>query len=134
MKVDFSDLPDEMKVYLPGNEEDKYHYHYHYRVYSFMFGYAYNWVFRRNWLFNITIAPSLGLNHSYDDSVDGYRNMPSFDMRGRIGLVRNTKKFFYGLQLIFDAHLYHQCRLPFLKSIILARWQCGKEKCCIFAR
>ena len=117
VKVDFSDLPDDMKVFLPGNEEDKYHYHYHYRVYSLMFCYAYNWVFRRNWLFNITVAPSLGLNHSYDDSVDGYRNMPSFDMRGRIGLVRNSHKFFYGLQLIFDAHLYHSKKHNFFNSV-----------------
>ncbi len=115
--IDFSELPEDMRDNLPGEGDDKYYYRYHYKVYSLLFGYAYNWVFRRNWLFNITAAPSIGLNHSYDDSVDGYRNMMAFDLRGRIGLVRIAGNFFYGLQFIIDAHLYHSKNHNFINAV-----------------
>ena len=79
-------------------------------------GYAYNWVFHRNWLFNVTAAPSIGLNHSFADSVDGSRNMMSFDLRGRLGLVHRSRNFFYGLQFIIDAHFYHSKDHNFVNS------------------
>ncbi len=112
--IDFSSLPDDMKDYLPEWNEQ---YKYHYRSYSFLLGYAYNWVFHRNWLFNITMAPSLGWRHSFDDSVDGKRNMFALDLRGRLGLVLNRKHFFYGLQLLVDGHFYHSKDHNFINSL-----------------
>jgi len=112
--IDFSLLPEEMKIFLP---EWKEQYKYHYRSYSFLVGYAYNWVFHRNWLFNITMAPSLGWRHSYDDSVDGKRNMFAIDLRGRLGLVYNVGHFFYGLQLLVDGHFYHSKDHNFVNSL-----------------
>ena len=113
--VDFSDLPPEMIDFLPEKEDGTY-YKYHHRSYSFLLGYAYNWVFHKNWLLNITAAPSLGWNHSFDDSVDGSRDMPALDLRGRVGLVWNTKHFFYGLQFVIDAHWYHSKYHNFINS------------------
>ena len=112
--IDFSSLPESMKDYLPEWTEQ---YKYHYRSYSFLVGYAYNWVFHRNWLFNITMAPSLGWRHSYDDSVDGKRNMFAIDLRGRLGLVYNVGHFFYGLQLLVDGHFYHSRDHNFINSL-----------------
>ena len=114
--IDFSDLPQEMKDYLPEKEEGRYYYKYHHRSYSFLLGYAYNWVFHKNWLLNITAAPSIGWNHSFEDSVDGSRDMPAVDLRGKVGLVHNAKHFFYGLQFIIDAHLYHSKYHNFINS------------------
>jgi hypothetical protein len=113
--IDFSDLPEEMIDFLPGGGEYPY-YKYHHRSYSFLLGYAYNWVFHRKWLLNITAAPSIGWNHSFDDSVDGKRDMPGLDLRGRLGLVYNAGKFFYGLQFVIDAHLYHSKDHNFINS------------------
>ena len=112
--IDFSVLPPEMIDYLP---EDRLRYTYHYRSYSFLVGYAYNWVFRRNWLLNVTAAPSIGWRHSYFDSVDGEREMFAFDFRARLGLVRNAGKFFYGLNVILDGHLYHSKDHRFFNSL-----------------
>ena len=112
--IDFSSLPEDMKLYLPEWTEQ---YKYHYRSYSFLVGYAYNWVFHRNWLFNITMAPSLGWRHSFDDSVDGKRNMFAIDLRGRLGLVYNVGHFFYGLQLLVDGHFYHSKDHNFINSL-----------------
>lgn len=114
VSMDFRSLPDEMRQYLPDGPQV---YRYHYRSYSFLAGYAYNWVFHRNWLFNVTMAPSIGWNHSFDDSVDGERDMLAFDLRGRLGLVRNNKHFFYGIQLLIDAHFYHSKAHNFINSL-----------------
>ena len=111
--LDFTELPEEMLDYLP---DDRTYYKYHHRSYCFLFGYAYNWVFYRNWLFNVTVAPSVGWNHSFEDSVDGKRDMPAIDLRGRISIVRNSDKFFVGLQFLFDAHLYHSKYHNFINS------------------
>lgn len=115
VELDFLSLSKEMFSYLP-NYGIPALYKYHYRVYSLLAGYAYNWVFHRKWLFNITLAPSVGLNHSFDDSVDGKRNMVSLDLRGRLGLVHHSRNFFYGLQLIVDAHFYHSKDHNFINS------------------
>ena len=111
--IDFSLLPPEMIEFLP---DERLRYKYHHRSYSFLLGYAYNWVFRQNWLFNITMAPSIGWNRSFDDSVDGKRDMPTIDLKGSLGLVRNLKNFFYGLKLVFDAHFYHSKDHNFINS------------------
>lgn len=113
--IDFSDLPEEMRVYLPDEGINPY-YKYHHRSYSFLLGYGYNWVFHRNWLLNVTAAPSIGWNHSFEDSVDGKRDMFALDLRGRVGLVRIAGNFFYGLHFIFDAHLYHSKYHNFINS------------------
>lgn len=113
--IDFSDFDPDLISYLPNNG-NPIKYKYHYRTYSFLLGYAYNWVFHPKWLFNVTAAPSIGWNHSFDDSVDGVHDMFSFDFRGRLGLVFNAGKFFYGLQLIIDGHLYHSKEHNFFNS------------------
>lgn len=115
VEIDFNYLDHDMKPFLPNNGVPIV-YKYHYRVYSLLAGYAYNWVFHRNWLFNVTAAPSIGLNHSFADSVDGSRNMMSFDLRGRLGLVHRSRNFFYGLQFIIDAHFYHSKDHNFVNS------------------
>ena len=114
--IDFSELPQDMISFLPDGGE-KLQYKYHHRSYSFLIGYAYNWVFHRNWLYNITIAPSIGWNHSFEDSVDGKRNFPAVDLRGRMSLVHNAGRyFFWSLQLLFDAHFYHSKYHNFINS------------------
>ena len=115
VELDFNYLDKDMKEYVP-NGGVPIVYKYHYRVFSLLGGYAYNWVFRRNWLFNVTAAPSIGLNHSFEDSVDGRRNQLSFDLRGRLGLVYRSRNFFYGLQIIIDAHFYHSKKHDFVNS------------------
>lgn len=112
--IDFSELPPDMKAYLNDTRD---YYHYHYRTYSFLIGYAYNWVFHRNWLLNVTAAPAVGWNHSFEDSAEGKRNLFSLNLRARIGLVRNFKHVFFGLQGIVDAHLFHSKKEDFINTM-----------------
>ena len=85
-------------------------------------GYAYNWVFKRNWLFCISVAPAIGYKKTHTD-IEQESNplipfLPSFnlnnfniDATGRLGLVWNTTKYFGGLSLIIHNYNYRHKRL-----------------------
>lgn len=115
---------EEMKKFLPQNGTMS-EFRFHYGEFNALVGYTYNWVFHKNWLFNITAAPSFGWKHSYDTSVEGKKNMFSFNYRGRLALVRNAGNFFYALNTLFDGHLYHSKKHSFFNSIIELRLAAG---------
>ena len=92
-----------------------------YNDYSINFGYAYNWVFRRNWLFCASVAPALAYNftsYSTDDPAfngeesEGKRFLHfSFDKCNldfilRVGLVYNDTKHFGGMSFILHSFDY----------------------------
>lgn len=79
---------------------------YKYKGYSALFGYGYNWVLGRNWLFNITAVPGFGYRRSTPGSPDGEFDFWSCDYRAKMGLVLNRKRFFYGLHLFTEGHWY----------------------------
>ncbi len=90
-----------------------------YMDYSLSAGYAYNWVFRRNWLLSIDLAPALGykrthrslwLDEDLGSQVPGgnelmrrffvSRGNVNFNVTGRFGLVWNNAHHYAGLSLI----------------------------------
>lgn len=86
-------------------------------------GYAYNWVFARNWLACISLTPAIGYKKSHSDierleSSNGLGIMPSInldnfniDVTGRLGLVWNNTKYFGGLSVIVHNYNYRHDRL-----------------------
>ncbi|MGN0228395.1 MAG: DUF4421 domain-containing protein [Muribaculaceae bacterium] len=112
--LDFASLSDELKALLP---EDKTIYRFKYDDYCFLLGYGYNWVFKPNWLFNVSMLPSVGFKHCFADNIDGYGNIFSLNIKGKLGLVYNHKRFFYGLGLRFDGHWYRSKHYGFFNSI-----------------
>lgn len=112
--LDFSSLSDELKSQLP---EDKMVYRFKYDDYCFLLGYGYNWVFKPNWLFNVSMLPSVGFKHCFADNIDGYGNIFSLNIKGKLGLVYNHKRFFYGLGFRFDGHWYRSKHYGFFNSI-----------------
>ncbi len=120
IKIDFSRLKNSMKEYIPVDEQGFSidNFRFHYREWNLIAGYAFNWVMGRNWLFNVTCMPSVGYKHCFESSIDGRRNLFSFNIRNRLGLVRNQGDFFYALQLNYDAHLYHSSFNNIFNSII----------------
>lgn len=113
ISMDFSKLDDDMQSYLP-DEIRKYRFSY--RDYCFLVGYGYNCVPHRRWLFNITAIPSIGLRHSYPTSIEGDRYMLSTNIRMKMALVLNRKKWFYGLNMVSDGHWYHSAKHSFFNS------------------
>ncbi len=80
----------------------------HYHNHSISLGYTYNWVFARNFLFNISTAPAIGYNFTRGKSVSSekiYRlSNINFDFIGKLAIVWNTNRFFAGGA--FNAHTY----------------------------
>lgn len=93
-----------------------------YTDYSLTVGYAYNWVFRRNWLFCISFTPAFGYKRTNTSISESQRNPNAgaslkplsdfnIDATLRAGLVWNTTKYFGGVSLIVHNYNYRHDRL-----------------------
>ncbi len=78
-------------------------------------GYAYNWVFARNWLFCSSLSMALAYKNSY--SQNEAKNVKSFsfsnfniDGIGRFGLVWNNTRWYAGASVIMRAYNYYKSR------------------------
>lgn len=96
---------------------------------SLSVGYAYNWVFKRNFLLCASISPAIGYkithispipeNEIPETSVEQEENplFPlhiddfNFDVIGRLGLVWNNTKYFAGMSLIIHNYNYRHQKL-----------------------
>lgn len=79
---------------------------YKYNGYSLLFGYGYNWVLGKNWLYNITAIPGFGMRKTYSTSSEGAMTFWSFDYRAKMAIILNRGNFFYGLHLLTDGRWY----------------------------
>lgn len=95
---------------------------------SFSLGYAYNWVFKRNFLLCASISPAIGYKITHIDPISEaedlitteekdnpffplHLNDFNFDVIGRLGLVWNNTKYFAGLSLIIHNYNYRHRKL-----------------------
>lgn len=78
-------------------------------------GYAYNWVFAKNWLLGSSLQMALGYKRSYGTMADNGGNGFSFknfnlDGIGRFALVYNNMKWYAGASAIFHTYNYRNAR------------------------
>lgn len=78
-------------------------------------GYAYNWVFAKDFLFCASGAVAVAYKHShgdmYDSSVLGFNfNNFNIDGIGRFGLVYNNTQWYAGFSGIIRSYNYHKSR------------------------
>lgn len=79
-------------------------------------GYAYNWVFARNWLLAGSLSLALSYNHNKGDNGGHFRlsdfsfSNVSLDAIGRFGLVYNNMRWYAGASAILHAYNYHNDR------------------------
>ena len=79
-------------------------------------GYAYNWVFARNWLAAISLSVSLNYNQSVGDLLKDERSRfrdfsfqnITFDGTGRFGVVWNNTRWFAGMSAIIHSYNYRK--------------------------
>ena len=86
-----------------------------YRNISASVGYAYNWVFARNWLFCSSLSLALGYKKSYSEEEKNKTSGFDFsnfnvDGIGRFGIVWNNTKWYAGASAIVRAYNYHKSR------------------------
>lgn len=103
INIDFNTLPAHLLPYLTINPAK---YNFHYKNYCIMVGYGYNLVFAKNFLFNVTAIPSLGVDHCYEDSIEGEGDLLSMNIKGRTSLTYNYRDFFAGITMKMDGHWY----------------------------
>lgn len=113
VKFDLNALPDKFVEEL---HSDQRRYHVFYRDFCVMLGYGYNWVFRKNWVFNITAIPCFGFNRSLNNTVEKRKEMFSYNMKAKFALVYNHNRFFYSVNGKFDGHYYNCNRYRFYNS------------------
>lgn len=78
-------------------------------------GYAYNWVFIKNWLLAASIQAAVAYKYSEANAEDGMDN--GFDFKnvnldgiGRFGLVYNNMRWFAGASVILNSYNYRKSR------------------------
>lgn len=86
-----------------------------YYDYSLSAGYAYNWVFARNWLFGASVQAALGYKNSVgdveadEDQGFSFSNL-NIDGIGRFGLVYNNSRWYAGASAILHTYNYRKSR------------------------
>ena len=102
-------------------------------------GYAYNWVFARNWLLAGSLSLALAYKRSTGDvthrsfSFSDFKfNNINFDGIGRFGLVWNNSRWFAGMSTILHAYNYRRSKFStnnFFGSVNLyAGFNFGRKK------
>lgn len=89
-----------------------------YTSYSVSGGYAYNWVFARNFLFAASLSAALAYKKSEGDmKKDNDFFLKGFDFKdfnidgvGRFGLVWNNTKYYAGSSVVLHSYKYHKSR------------------------
>lgn len=87
-----------------------------YTDYSVSGGYAYNWVFARNWLFDISLQAALAYKRTTNDMNSGNSGfLRTFDFKNinidgilRTGVVWNNTKWYAGVNSIVHAYSYRK--------------------------
>ncbi|MBR7053782.1 MAG: DUF4421 domain-containing protein [Prevotella sp.] len=80
-------------------------------------GYGYNWVFSRNWLLSASLSASLAYKHSSGnhDPIDFFIDDFSisnfnFDGVGRLGVIWNDSKWYFGAYGVVHSYNYSKSR------------------------
>ncbi|MFG6426425.1 MAG: DUF4421 domain-containing protein [Muribaculaceae bacterium] len=121
--LDFTNLPDEMKSYLPLDTQLL---KMKCQDYSITGGYGYNWVFHPKWLVNIMITPSIGYRHSYtEQGVFGGDDMFSTNIKAMMAIAFNHRSMFAGIISRFDGFVFYSKDYTYANSIQSLTINCG---------
>lgn len=77
-------------------------------------GYAYNWVFAKNWLFGACLQAAVAYKYSSGNVIGGLKSFSFRDVNidgiGRFGLVYNCMRWYAGTSVILHSNSYHKPR------------------------
>lgn len=125
IKFDYTKLPEELVGNMGSEskiiEELKWK-KIDYYNYSLSTGYAYNWVFAKNFLLAISCTPAIGFKKAKGEKLHGeefllnIRNL-SFDFISRAGIVWNNTHWFAGASFINHLYDYRRDKITLTNSI-----------------
>lgn len=106
-----------------------------YKDYALTFGYAYNWVFAKNWLACLSLDPALGFKKSEiqarkNENILKYfiRNL-NFDVVGRAAVVWNNSKYYAGASLITNTYDYRKTAFTLTSTFGILNFYVGMNFC-----
>ena len=77
-------------------------------------GYAYNWVFAKNWLLGACLQAAVAYKYSSGNVLGGLKDFSFRDVNidgiGRFGLVYNCMRWYAGMSVILHSNSYHKPR------------------------
>ena len=114
ISFDLTQLPEELKPFLKMQETN---YFFHYDSYAAVIGYGYNCVINPRLLFNITVLPSFGASHCYEDSQVVKKWMFTTNIAAQSSLTYNLNDWFFGLIGKMDGHWYKSGSYSLFSSI-----------------
>lgn len=114
INMDFSTLAEELKPLYPF---PTFALHTHYYSYCALVGYGYNWVWHPKWLFNVSVMPSIGANHCYEDSSDGSGTQFALNIHARSSLTFNHRRIYAGLIAKFTGNWYTSSNLSLFNAV-----------------
>lgn len=115
IKFDFNQMPEDLQPFLSSLDERNLRFHYN--SYCLLFGYGFNWVLNKHFLYNVSVMPSIGVINCYEDSTDGSAAMLSLNAKGRMSLTYNKGDFFTCLIVKADGKWYKTGRLSSFNAI-----------------
>lgn len=109
LDFDHTRLPLEIQTTLSDDLKFR---HVKYTDFNINFGYAFNWVFAKNWLLAVALTPAVAYKAS-DIKVEkpdynGFTDKFNLDFITRAGLVYNNNKFFAGISSVSHIYQYNQ--------------------------
>ena len=100
-----------------------------YSDYSLGFGYGYNWVFKKNWIANLSLLPSVGYKKSEIEGIEykkqNWTKDINFDLVTRAGITYNDSKYFLGASLLMHTYDYRNKILNVTNSFGTLRLYAG---------
>lgn len=120
---DFSELPQEMLDVLT-QSWNSYKYFAKNKNYSIKFGYGYNWVFSKHWMFAVSESPSLGIKKGFINT-DQEKTSMSLANNFRLAFVWNNKRWFAGFVGEVDVNLLYDRDTTFINSQLSANMSIG---------
>lgn len=101
-----------------------------YRDYSVSLGYGYNWVFAKNLLSNLTLAPTLGYNFTHGEKFDTRENLfnleaLNIDLISRASVVWNNSRYFAGLSFVGHTYSYRKPSFSIQNAYVTANVYVG---------
>ena len=83
-----------------------------YSDYSLCLGYGYNWVFAKNWVYNLSLLPAIAYKKSkINDTPQPHTHWIkdiNFDLITRASIVYNNSKYFAGAALVMHTYDYRK--------------------------
>ncbi len=94
-----------------------------YRSFNVNAGYAYNWVFARNWLLSASLTPAVGIRWTEGERITGENIWDdvrhfNFDFVSRAGLVWNNSHYFAGASAVSHIFGYRKAGYTLNNSIL----------------